>query len=69
MVNSYSTTGKSQFQEGTVVTFTLLFHMFYLGHLLFLDGHGNHVIREAIEHAKDIGLDIITLPSHISHAL
>ncbi len=28
VVNSYRTTGKSQFQEATVVTFTLIFHMF-----------------------------------------
>ncbi len=69
MVNSCRTTGESQFQEVTVVTFTLLFHMFYLGHLSILDGHGNHVILEAIEHAKDIGLDIITLSSRTSHAL
>jgi hypothetical protein len=38
-------------------------------HLLILNGHGNHVTLEAIEHAKDIELDMITLPSHTSHAL
>jgi hypothetical protein len=69
VVNSCRTTGESQFQEVTVVTFTLLFHMFYFGHLLILDGHGNHVMLEALEHARDIGLDIITLSSHTSHAL
>jgi hypothetical protein len=38
-------------------------------HLLILDGHGSHVTLEAIKHAKDFGLDMITLPSHTSHAL
>jgi hypothetical protein len=38
-------------------------------HLLIMDGHGNHVTLEAIEHAKNIGLDMITLPFHTSHAL
>jgi hypothetical protein len=38
-------------------------------HLLIMDGHGSHVTLEAIEHAKDIGLDMITLPFHTSHAL
>jgi hypothetical protein len=33
-----------------------------------MDGHGNHVTLEVIEYAKDIGLDIITLPFHTSHA-
>jgi hypothetical protein len=34
-----------------------------------LDGHDNHVTFEAIEQVKDFGLDMITLPSHTSHAL
>jgi len=38
-------------------------------HLLIINGHGNHVTLEAIERAKDIGLNMITLPSHTSHAL
>jgi hypothetical protein len=38
-------------------------------HLLTLDGYGSHVILEAIEHAQQFGLDMITLPSHTSHAL
>jgi hypothetical protein len=38
-------------------------------HLLILDGHGNHVTIETIKHAKEYGLDMITLPSHASHAL
>jgi len=33
------------------------------------NGHGNHVTLEAIEHAKDFGLNMITLPSHTSHVL
>jgi len=37
--------------------------------LLILYGHGNHVTLETIEHAKDFGLDMITLPSHTSHVL
>jgi hypothetical protein len=36
-------------------------------HLLVLDGHGSHVILEAIKHAQEFGLDMSTLPSHISH--
>jgi hypothetical protein len=38
-------------------------------HLLILDGHANHVTLEAIEHAQEFGLDMITLPSHTSHVL
>jgi len=38
-------------------------------HLLILDGHVNHVTLEAIEHAQEFGLDMITLPSHTSHVL
>jgi hypothetical protein len=38
-------------------------------HLLALDGHGSHVNLEAIEHAQQFGLDMITLPSDTSHAL
>jgi hypothetical protein len=38
-------------------------------HLLILDGHGNHVTLETIKHAKKFGLNMITLPSHTSHAL
>jgi hypothetical protein len=38
-------------------------------HLLILDGYGSHVTIEAIEKAKDFGLDNITLPSHTSHSL
>jgi len=38
-------------------------------HLLILDGHGNHVTLEVIKQVEDFGLDMITLPSHTSHAL
>jgi hypothetical protein len=38
-------------------------------HLLILNGHGNHVTLETIGLAKEFGLDMITLPSHTSHAL
>jgi hypothetical protein len=38
-------------------------------HLFILDGHGSHITLEVIEQAKEFGLDIITLPSHTSHAL
>jgi hypothetical protein len=38
-------------------------------HLLVLDGHGSHVTLEAIKHAQEFGLNTITLPSHMSHAL
>jgi hypothetical protein len=38
-------------------------------HLLILNGHGSHVALEAIKQAKDIGLNMITLPFHTSHAL
>jgi hypothetical protein len=37
--------------------------------MLILDGHDNHVTFEAIEQAKDFGLNMKTLPSHTSHAL
>jgi hypothetical protein len=37
-------------------------------HLLILDGHGSHVILEAIEQAQEFGLDMIIIPSHTSHA-
>jgi hypothetical protein len=37
--------------------------------LLIMDGHGSHVTLEAISQAKEINLDIITLPSHTSHVL
>ena len=38
-------------------------------HLLILDGHNSHCTLEVVRAAKDVGLDLITLPSHTSHAL
>jgi hypothetical protein len=38
-------------------------------HFLIIDGHGSHVTLEAIEQAYEVGLDMITFPSHTSHAL
>jgi len=38
-------------------------------HLLTLDGHGSHVNLKAIEQTQQFDLDMITLPSHISHVL
>jgi hypothetical protein len=38
-------------------------------HLLVLDGHNSHVTIEVVEKAKEVGLHLVTLPSHISHAL
>jgi hypothetical protein len=38
-------------------------------HLLILDGHDSHVTIEVIEKAWTVGIDMITLPSHTSHAL
>jgi hypothetical protein len=38
-------------------------------YLLILDAHGSHVTLKTIKQAMDIGLDMITLLSHTSHAL
>ena len=38
-------------------------------HLLILDGHGSHVTLEVVLEAQRAGLDLLTLPSHTSHAL
>lgn len=38
-------------------------------HLLILDGHSSHATLEVIQEARSSGLDILTLPSHTSHAL
>jgi hypothetical protein len=37
-------------------------------HLFILGGHGSHITFGTIEQAKEFGLDMITLPSHTSHA-
>jgi hypothetical protein len=38
-------------------------------HLLVLDGHGSHVTLKALKQPMAFGLNMITLPSHNSHAL
>ena len=38
-------------------------------HLLVLDGHNSHVTLEVVTVTMNSGLDIISLPSHTSHAL
>ena len=38
-------------------------------HLLILDGHKSHVSFEVIQVAKSNGLDLLSFPSHTSHAM
>ena len=38
-------------------------------HLVILNGHNSHVTLEVVRMAMESGLDIISLPSHTSHAL
>jgi hypothetical protein len=38
-------------------------------HLLILDVHNSHVTLEAIKQAHELGLNMVTLPTHTSHAL
>ena len=38
-------------------------------HLLILDGHNSHVTLEVVKISMQFGLDIVSLPSHTSHAL
>jgi hypothetical protein len=38
-------------------------------HRFILDGHNSHVTLEVVMEAKRVGLDLLTLPSHTSHAL
>jgi hypothetical protein len=38
-------------------------------HLLLLDGQNSHVTLEVVHKARNVVLDFITLPSHMSHAL
>ena len=38
-------------------------------HLLILDGHNSHVIVKVVKISMESGLDIVSLPSHTSHAL
>jgi hypothetical protein len=38
-------------------------------YLLILDGHNSHITLEVARAAKSVGLDLISLPLHTSHAL
>ena len=38
-------------------------------HLLILDGHNSHVTLEVVQKCREVGLDLVTLPSHTSHRL
>ena len=38
-------------------------------HLLILDGHNSHVTLEVVKISMESSLDIVSLPSHTSHAL
>jgi hypothetical protein len=38
-------------------------------HLLILDGHSSHVTLDIVRRARDVGLHLLTLPSHCSHAV
>jgi hypothetical protein len=37
-------------------------------HLLILDGHGFHVTIQALKQVVKVGLDMVTLLAHTSHA-
>ena len=38
-------------------------------HVLILDGHNSHVTLEVVRISMELGLDIVSLPSHTNHAL
>jgi hypothetical protein len=38
-------------------------------HLLILDGHGSHLTMDVVKTARAVGLDLLMLPSHTSHAM
>ncbi len=38
-------------------------------HLLIMDGHGSHVTIKTLGQTTKFGLDMVTLPFHISHML
>ena len=38
-------------------------------HLLIFDGHNSHVTLEVVHKCREVGLDLVTLPSHTSHRL
>jgi hypothetical protein len=39
------------------------------GHLLIVGGHNSHVTLLVVHKAMEVGLDLMTLPSHASHSL
>ena len=38
-------------------------------HLLILNGHNSHVTLKVVQKCREVGLDLLTLPSHTSHRL
>jgi hypothetical protein len=38
-------------------------------HLLILDGHNSHITTNVVKIARSVGLDLLTLLSHTSHAM
>jgi hypothetical protein len=38
-------------------------------HLIILDGHASHVPIQTVKEARRYGIDLLTLPSHSSHAV
>jgi hypothetical protein len=38
-------------------------------HLLILDGHGFHITIQTLEHVIELGLEMVTLPTHTSYVL
>ena len=38
-------------------------------HLLIVDGHNSHVTLDVVIKAMDVGLDLLTLPSYMTHRL
>ncbi len=59
---------KLNFFMTTFLAYFIMFGPLTNRHLFILDGHGSHVTFEAIEQAKEFGLDMITIPLHTSHA-
>ncbi len=59
---------KLNFFTTTFLAYFIMFGPLTNMHLLILDGHGSHVTFEAIEQAKEFGLNMITIHLHTSHA-
>ena len=38
-------------------------------HLLIMDGHSSHITLDVVRRARTVGLHLLTLPSHCSHAM